>query len=452
MYVPAAAIPVSTRLRRAIVLNDLTLVKRIVHANPEELQNPDFDDKSNTSLHLAAKYGHVEIAEFLIDAGHEDDGISRNTDWDTPLHIAAATRNDKVGILLINRFPRCVPWPNKQGLDALMLAARHSTLALIPALLSPHLPAPASPAAHDASGNTALHHAAAWGQTAAMRALLHAGAPPLATNHFAWTPLAYARRVADEVYFKNLVAELEKRRVEEGKAGGRPREGSNDKTMGEWAGISERLAGASASASAPASASAGPHTTAADPSSSSSSSPMPPAPPAKDAYLAPRRPPAVPPAGTVRIVTDDAVLGRTAATPNAEGHPRSGTPTTATAAGAPPSFATPTSATPGPAAGRLAPGPRAAEDDWTSPPRLGLLAQEPASPQAQAQAQGLGLGQQGGWSPQQERRRGAAQGGAGRGAAGANEGWSGGFRGGFVGSAGEEGLARMMRERGGGLE
>jgi len=55
-------IEVATRLRRAIVLNDLLLVKRIVRNNPKSLQNPDFDDKSNTSLHLAAKNGFVEIA------------------------------------------------------------------------------------------------------------------------------------------------------------------------------------------------------------------------------------------------------------------------------------------------------------------------------------------------------------------------------------------------------
>jgi hypothetical protein len=48
-------------LRRAIVLNDLTLVRRIVHNNPEHLRNPDYDDKSNSSLHLAARHGFTAI-------------------------------------------------------------------------------------------------------------------------------------------------------------------------------------------------------------------------------------------------------------------------------------------------------------------------------------------------------------------------------------------------------
>ena len=53
---------VPIRLRRAIHLNDLTLVKRIVKKHGEKIQNPDFDDKGNTTLHLAAALGFLEIA------------------------------------------------------------------------------------------------------------------------------------------------------------------------------------------------------------------------------------------------------------------------------------------------------------------------------------------------------------------------------------------------------
>lgn len=55
-------IDVSRRLRRAILLNDLSLVKRIIRNNPQKLRNPDFEDKSNTSLHLAARNGFTQIA------------------------------------------------------------------------------------------------------------------------------------------------------------------------------------------------------------------------------------------------------------------------------------------------------------------------------------------------------------------------------------------------------
>ena len=55
-------IDVSIRLRRAIHLNVLPLVKRIIKNNPRNLQNPDFTDKGNTSLHLTAKFDCLDIA------------------------------------------------------------------------------------------------------------------------------------------------------------------------------------------------------------------------------------------------------------------------------------------------------------------------------------------------------------------------------------------------------
>lgn len=57
----------SIRLQQAIYRNDLLLVKRITKNYPEILQNPDFADKSNTSLHLAAKLGCLAIT---VGGGH----------------------------------------------------------------------------------------------------------------------------------------------------------------------------------------------------------------------------------------------------------------------------------------------------------------------------------------------------------------------------------------------
>lgn len=53
---------VSVRVRRAIYLNDLVLLKRIIKNNPGILQNQDLEENGNTSLHLAAQLGLVKIA------------------------------------------------------------------------------------------------------------------------------------------------------------------------------------------------------------------------------------------------------------------------------------------------------------------------------------------------------------------------------------------------------
>lgn len=185
-----------------------------MQSSPEWLQNPDFDDNCNTSLHLAAKEGYVGIAEFLIDAGHEEKGgISVNKEDRTPLMMAALHGRVEVGLLLLNRYPRCASWQDNDGLDALMLSSKYGTLPLLVPLLTTG-ESPCSPDAYDHNGNTALHHASAEGHLKALRILLQHGASPLAQNAHAWTPIAYSATVAAEAYFKNLVAEFEKQKME----------------------------------------------------------------------------------------------------------------------------------------------------------------------------------------------------------------------------------------------
>ena len=212
----------STRLRRAIHLNDPLLVQRLIRNNTDLIRNPDFTEKSNTSLHLAATLGLASIADILIQAGHEDGEISRNTDHDTPLMLAAKSGHVHVGRLLVRDFPNGIQLVNRDGLDALGLASMNaSSTGLISVLLNPALAGvddgeeyAASVDVRDSDGNTPLHHASASGSLKALRILLAAGANPLAKNTHDWTPLAYSQTVAAEVYFKNLVAELERRRVE----------------------------------------------------------------------------------------------------------------------------------------------------------------------------------------------------------------------------------------------
>ncbi|KAH8727824.1 ankyrin repeat-containing domain protein [Phaeosphaeriaceae sp. PMI808] len=206
-------IDVSRRLRRAILLNDLPLVKRIIQNNPQNLRNTDFEDKSNTSLHLAAKNGFTQIAEFLIEQGHEQEMVSRNNDFETPLMLAAAAGKEDMGVALAKRFPECIPWQEKSGLDALMLSCKSGagTLHLIPTLI---LHGPSILTNSDISGNTALHHASAAGELKALRMLLQYGANPLASNAYSWTPVHYSATPAAETYFKTLIIEFEKAKAE----------------------------------------------------------------------------------------------------------------------------------------------------------------------------------------------------------------------------------------------
>jgi hypothetical protein len=93
---------VDLSLRQAIVLNDVALVERILKNNPSILHNPDFADKSNTSLHLAARYGLEEIA---VGPRNVDDGSDTLTaaprSCSSRLVMMAATR-PKIGSTATN--------------------------------------------------------------------------------------------------------------------------------------------------------------------------------------------------------------------------------------------------------------------------------------------------------------------------------------------------------------
>ncbi len=67
--------------------------------------------------------------------------------------------------------------------------------------------------AQDGNGDGCLHYASTWGNLKAVRALIQAGADPLQRNNQGWTPQYYSITVQAEVYYKNLVAEWEKRRA-----------------------------------------------------------------------------------------------------------------------------------------------------------------------------------------------------------------------------------------------
>lgn len=56
----------SLQLRHAILSNDVLLVERLLKAYPHLVHNPDYNDKSNTSLHLAAKAGYTELVVCLF--------------------------------------------------------------------------------------------------------------------------------------------------------------------------------------------------------------------------------------------------------------------------------------------------------------------------------------------------------------------------------------------------
>lgn len=162
----------------------------------------------------------------LLDAGHEDEGIAVNEDHQTPLMLASAHGHTEIVHLLCTACPESIARKDIRGRDAIMEASRggHDTCLQILLTYAPGGPEALLDGA-DVDGNTALHFASENGHLLVLRTLLAAGADSERRNVWSWTPVAYSATVQAEVYFKGLVAEVERRKairrevVEKGKGG-----------------------------------------------------------------------------------------------------------------------------------------------------------------------------------------------------------------------------------------
>lgn len=185
---------------------------------------------------LLISLGHdrtTEVTDYIYSASYNNLGISLNTDNRCALHLAALHHQTDVVEILCRQFPNTRDRPDRQGCTPLLLACM-SVETSQPQFRSTHggrkitthatedisaletlLRHGARVSAQDNQGNTCLHNACAWGNLKAVRALVEAGADPKCTNFAGWLPESYSLTVQADVYFRTLVAEFERQRLEE---------------------------------------------------------------------------------------------------------------------------------------------------------------------------------------------------------------------------------------------
>ncbi|KAI8962798.1 ankyrin repeat-containing domain protein [Daldinia sp. FL1419] len=218
----------SERLRRAVYCNDASLVRRIVKSHPGLIHNPDHSATglSNSSLHLAASLGHLQVCKVLVALGHELPTPALNDNHQTALMLASSAGHTEVVLFLAESDPTSILRRDIRGRDAVMEASMGGHDTVLQILLT-YAPGGARSAVQNADldGNTALHFASSNGNLLVLRTLLAAGADPEKRNVWSWTAIAYSATVQAEVYLKGLVSEVEKRRrirndTEEARKGG----------------------------------------------------------------------------------------------------------------------------------------------------------------------------------------------------------------------------------------
>ena len=152
-----------------------------------------------TALALAVKFADARVIQRLIGAGADVKAVER-VDGDTPLSSAIEKKRDASCIRLLIEAGSDVNRPRNDASTPLIRAVRNGLLDVVKMLLA----AGAAVDARDASGMTALLHAAKWQSDPAFcEALLAAGADIAVTDTFGMTAAAHAT-----AQHRNAVIEL----------------------------------------------------------------------------------------------------------------------------------------------------------------------------------------------------------------------------------------------------
>jgi ankyrin repeat protein len=170
-------------LHYAIMFNQPHILEFLLQYATRLNRRPKYMTNISTPLHLAAQYGHKEIAELLIAKGF--DMQAQDDDNCTPLHIAARYGHKEVAELLVVKRAN-LNAKNWEGNTPLHIAAKYGHKEIIELLINNKV----NLNARNGAGKTPLYLLIDYvnNHTALANLLIDNGADPFAGNMYGVTP------------------------------------------------------------------------------------------------------------------------------------------------------------------------------------------------------------------------------------------------------------------------
>ncbi|KAI9145505.1 ankyrin repeat-containing domain protein [Paraphysoderma sedebokerense] len=189
------------KLQNAILDDNFFLFQELVRA-----ARPALIRKVNTTngwpvLFYAIQHHRMNMVNFLLDRGVDDDLLSKDYTGNTALMISAEYKNEEAAEEYLKRYPKALNMRNKEGKTALMFACKNGLEMLVNMLLDRGARIDEA----DNDGCTALHYASAWNHFGTVALLVNRGCSFAAQNKKGWNALDYAYSDTLKTFLQELV-------------------------------------------------------------------------------------------------------------------------------------------------------------------------------------------------------------------------------------------------------